>query len=959
LKHIILALYRCILNTPSFLSRQFGGKVLNRNSTRGGKQSQKKADASKQDPLEKKGYNREASKETLRMGASKRAETETATDRRGKPGSLSASRRASLDGSGPSGNKMNNLASEHLEEGARLKRLAAEKREKKKKPIEPIPKMSPKPSPKLSDGRNELSLGDLKSSSSSAVSRAKTPSRTQTPPRRQTPSGSIDSNAAKESRLAARLGYKINKSPERFSITRLPREGVYRGDVSSYREETIRALMIHFREELEVQDKNGTTYYMAGVCDRVIKDIEVWTGEKAGGGRTPKSTQGWLWKKAGGKKDASITSPGRRNWNRRFFSLKEGVLSYFEGANKPVAMTQPLFTGSVWNAKLPEKVVWDPNRNRFVIMVVFQERNLMIGTDDSDGATADSLSVMETWLEEMIFHQEYYALHGAPGSVPQFTPGELREKRLHESWCRLIGSSLISIRLQEATEERLRTQRFHLDALEDAELLYLASIKIGIKGSEAPEELMEIEDAIREDSAEEEEEEEEEEGVVPAVPTGFLAGYGRTGYGGFLMKKGNGSSFLGRTKWSRRYFTLEGTNLLYYKGDVAKFKGDLSTALRDEEGKVKVICKKNAFHTNATQPRAELWVYLKNRVLHMAAPPEITSKGEEKTDVLLAWWRDAIKNAGATVTPMEKEKEEEEAEGGEPVTLEDVDKLSRDAREQRLKLQRVEEQCRSREEILRRLEEQEEEVRRKKEEQQVVWQETQEEEERLRKLLEETERKLKALAARRQREEEERERRELKALREKEEEEARALEEAMRALKEAQRREADAREEEVRALRIQEEEELAVKMKEEEVRLLMAQEEETLRTLRAKEATAIYVKTPPKKTPPRETLTGSRESLDADSSMYKEIHRYMEHKRVDYLGRTLNIHGEVIEEHPANEADTVLEETCSNCSNVFMPDSNFCRICGNKREHLLSPLKAASATNIRSAAPGHNHYKSD
>ena len=48
------------------------------------------------------------------------------------------------------------------------------------------------------------------------------------------------------------------------------------------------------------------------------------------GGDVPDNLCGWLWKKAGGRDTASIsTIIGGRNWQRRWFVLEEGVLSYY------------------------------------------------------------------------------------------------------------------------------------------------------------------------------------------------------------------------------------------------------------------------------------------------------------------------------------------------------------------------------------------------------------------------------------------------------------------------------------------------------------------------------------------------------------------------------------------------------------------------------------------------------
>ena len=53
--------------------------------------------------------------------------------------------------------------------------------------------------------------------------------------------------------------------------------------------------------------------------------------KKWAGGVKPAMRNGWLFKKSGGKEsNGGYLSPGRSNWNRRWFHLENGILNYYD-----------------------------------------------------------------------------------------------------------------------------------------------------------------------------------------------------------------------------------------------------------------------------------------------------------------------------------------------------------------------------------------------------------------------------------------------------------------------------------------------------------------------------------------------------------------------------------------------------------------------------------------------------
>lgn len=194
----------------------------------------------------------------------------------------------------------------------------------------------------------------------------------------------------------------------------------------------------------------------------------------------PQVTQGWLWKKAGGAltESAKKMSIGRTNWMARWFRLDGPYLSYFE--DKPTKPGQALYRGDLSRAavnaqgKLEVKTEWDSTRKRYIISIPFHDRILRIGSDEESSERVEVENVLASWAKSITLHHEYFVMRAkrkaervAADVKKAVGGGSNQDPESTEliNWRRLIGTQLIALRLQAATEVRLRQERLRLSTL--------------------------------------------------------------------------------------------------------------------------------------------------------------------------------------------------------------------------------------------------------------------------------------------------------------------------------------------------------------------------------------------------------------------------------------------------------------------------------------------------------------
>jgi len=141
----------------------------------------------------------------------------------------------------------------------------------------------------------------------------------------------------------------------------------------------------------------------------------------------PTAISGWLWKKAGGETGISMSHLIGRNWKRRWFTLKKGTLSYYEGYENGHASNDdnvhvwtegegtPLWEGNLKTAlmtpngtlKCVESHQQGPGK-RIVLDVHFEKRTLVIGTAPG-GFNQSDLEIIAFWKETLIKHHLWAA----------------------------------------------------------------------------------------------------------------------------------------------------------------------------------------------------------------------------------------------------------------------------------------------------------------------------------------------------------------------------------------------------------------------------------------------------------------------------------------------------------------------------------------------------------------------
>ena len=115
---------------------------------------------------------------------------------------------------------------------------------------------------------------------------------------------------------------------------------------------------------------------------------------------------GWLFKKGGGKESAigGPISPGRSNWNRRWFHLHEGFVQYWDSRPQQQSPKPALFIGDLRDAKTDEdgilraQVRLNDKRERYILEVQFAERTLTIGTGNTvEKEDPDAVHELREW----------------------------------------------------------------------------------------------------------------------------------------------------------------------------------------------------------------------------------------------------------------------------------------------------------------------------------------------------------------------------------------------------------------------------------------------------------------------------------------------------------------------------------------------------------------------------------
>jgi len=129
----------------------------------------------------------------------------------------------------------------------------------------------------------------------------------------------------------------------------------------------------------------------------------------------PLPLSGWLWKKAGGGNKETF-SLGGRNWNRRWFTLNNGVLSYFEDPSEKIQKGFTKGAGKpIWSGDLRSKgdlkcdSKWDGSKKRSVLQVAFKSRILTVGSSltETEKARREEAAVLRSWEQSLLKHHSW------------------------------------------------------------------------------------------------------------------------------------------------------------------------------------------------------------------------------------------------------------------------------------------------------------------------------------------------------------------------------------------------------------------------------------------------------------------------------------------------------------------------------------------------------------------------
>ena len=135
-------------------------------------------------------------------------------------------------------------------------------------------------------------------------------------------------------------------------------------------------------------------------------------------GDPPQECNGWLMKKGGGYSEKTHESPnwpsGRTNWTKRYFSLKEGRIKYYNEAS----MEKELYVGDLRSAEvnsaggLSVSALTDL-KGRRQLLLNLKDRSLRLCVP-SEITSERSESLMKWWKRSLESHHKFY-VHQQPG----------------------------------------------------------------------------------------------------------------------------------------------------------------------------------------------------------------------------------------------------------------------------------------------------------------------------------------------------------------------------------------------------------------------------------------------------------------------------------------------------------------------------------------------------------------